>query len=469
MQFTSLIFLLIFFPLTLLFYFTAKKPRKNLVLLIASFAFYFWTRPIHFFLLLFVIIFNYMISFFIYKNYKVKSAKNLLFTICMAVNVIILIVFKYLFSTVISFDIFEGITANIYNVLSPLGISVFMLQAISYIIDLRYNRIKLQKNFVDFALYISFFPQIICGPIVRYRDFSNELHEREVNSNTFSRGFSMFLRGLAKKVFVADHMILMYENVYSYDFNKLASATAWLGVIGFGFAIYFHFLAYSDMARGIAKMFGFEIPMNFNYPYVSKSIVEFWRRFNISLTMFCKTYIFTPLWKNNNSLLVNLVKLFGIWIVMSLWYGTAISCLLWGVYIGFIIVMEKLFLGALLEKLPVLIQRVYTIFILTVGWAIFSSVNFETMASLFSALFMQNEAGFVDVTTFELLQNNYIWIILAVVLSLNIWSNLEKRYEQEKPNLWLAIKNTYEVVIFILVIVYCIANSSNMSNFFIYF
>jgi alginate O-acetyltransferase complex protein AlgI len=477
MAFSSVTFLFIFLPLAVIFYFITPVRYRNVVLLIDSLVFYFWSDPTAFLLLIVLTIINYLFGKWIGRLARSKWA--LVPTLAgVLINLVCLLSFKYglFFQNTVEQIIQNNSTAA--ELFIPIGISIYVLQAISYLIDVYLHRIRAQKNLLLFAIYFTSFPQMICGPIIRYSDVKHNLTERQTNANTISRGYSMFIRGLAKKVFLADSMLTLWQSIKVLDYSELPAVTAWLGIIAFSYAIYFYFSGYSDMARGIAKIFGFEFPINFNHPYVSKNIVEFWRRWNISLTVWCKSCIISPLSRTKNSFFPTVLKLLIIWVVMGLWYGGKTGYILWGLYIGIWIIIEKMFLSGFLEKLPILIQKVYTKILILCGWVIFEMDNLSQVAAYFKAMFTGNAASFsdffsistfADETTFYFFSSYLIILIICIIAATNLEHIVILKQSQNHPVATQWVCMIWETVLFLGCVVYILGGNGNNFAFFINF
>lgn len=467
MVFSSITFLFVFLPLVILAYFICPKKARNLVLLIASLLFYTWAEPFFVFLLIFLILTDYFAGRLIQRYRKQKAALNTVFVVAIVLNICALILFKY---QVFPSGIQDTVNNNAFvSLMIPLGISIYVFQGMSYVIDLYWNKIKLQRNLLDFSMYVSFFPQMVCGPIVRYSDIKNEISHRQESYNKISKGYGMFIRGLAKKLLLADNMLLIWNSIKVQPHDTLSAVTAWIGILAFAFAIYFYFSGYTDMARGLAKIFGFEFPLNFNYPYLSKSVVEFWRRWNISLTVWFKTYLFTPIGKNNNSFFLSLFKLVGIWLVMGIWYGGQFNFFLWGLYFGVIIIVEKLFLSSLLVHLPKFIQQLYTFLLVLFGWVIFEMDTLSQMASYFNAMFAGNSGAIMDSTALYYLRGFFLLFVICIIACRNIGHNLALKYEHSKPRISLWVRVIAETVLTIVCFISVIGSQLPDQSFFFRF
>ena len=451
MYFSSVTFLFLFLPLMCLGYFLTPKGYRNYTLLAANLIFYIWVEPVFFFLLLFIILVDYFSGLSIEKWRQKKSLCKGMIVFSVLTNVAVLLMFKYvlLFPNLIPM-VFQQETPILEFVI-PLGISIYTLQGLSYLLDLYWNKIKVQKNFVNLAMYISFFPQLVAGPIIRYTDISRDLTTRTVNTTKISKGYGFFIRGLAKKVLLSDILLSTWSSIISNDFSQLSIASAWIGILCFSYGIYLYFSGYSDMARGIFKILGFEVPNNFNYPYVAKSATEFWRRWNISLTVWFKTYIFSKIASHSSSFIIAVAKLLGIWICIGLWYGEEANFWLWGIYFGVIILIEQLFLSSLLEKLPKLLQRCYTFFIVAFGWVIFQMDTLEEILSYFHALFL---ADLWDSSAGYYLSICWFPLLLSYFASKNLPHRISGNLENKYPRIFLWSTVGWELILTLLCLIW---------------
>ena len=465
MQFSSILFLFLFLPVSVLLYFAVPKRYRNLTLCIFSLLFYMWAEPTAILLLLFIILLDYAAGIGISRYRDCLWKKRTVFFFTLTVNILILLVSKY--GLLLPGEIISGQQKNIVSAfLLPLGISVYLFQGLSYVIDLYLNRIRVQKNVISLALYIAMFFQIICGPVVRYGDIQSELISREENAVKIGKGYSLFLYGLAKKIFLADHMISLWKSIERIDQSQLTVTTAWMGVISFGFAIYFYFSGYSDMARGIGKIFGFEIPINFNYPYIAKNVAEFWRRWNISLTVWFKSYIFTPLGRNKNAFFLTVFKLLGIWVLMGLWYGGKPNYILWGLYFGIIIIFEKLFFINILEKIPVFFRRIYTVLVVLFGWVIFAVEDVKQIIGYYEAMFAGKLAD--DRTVYLLVKYLPVFTLCFLCMG-NVWHKIALKQESEQSAAFKWLRISGEILLTVFCMMTIISGKNSQNGFFFYF
>ena len=376
MVFSSLVFLFVFLPIVLVLYFIVPKALKNFILLVASLFFYAWGEPVYLYLMMFSILLNYLFGLWIQKNKDKSNSKKIIITIAIIVNIGLLGYYKYAFFVV---DIINGLlhTHIQFEPLPlPIGISFYTFHALSYLIDVYRQKEEAQKNLFNLALYITLFPQLVAGPILRYNTIAEQIKSRIHNLSLFAEGIRTFIIGLSKKVLLSNPLGEMADTIFAINPSDMSVTTAWIGIIAYTLQIYFDFSGYSDMAIGLGKMFGFEFLPNFNYPYISRSIGEFWRRWHISLSSWFRDYVYIPLggsrkgaWKTYRNLLI-------VWTITGFWHGASWTFMAWGFYYGVIICLERLGLKNILAKTWRPIQHAYVLFIVLIGWVFFRADNF---------------------------------------------------------------------------------------------
>jgi alginate O-acetyltransferase complex protein AlgI len=376
MVFSSITFLFFFLPAILSIYFLSGK-YKNIVLLAASLAFYSWGENLYLLLMLGSIVINYGCGRLMFFYRDANSPSTAILTLGIILNISILGFFKYANFIVENVNILLSIIKLPEISLSPLhlpiGISFFTFQAISYIVDVYRGKVEPQKSIINLGLYISLFPQLIAGPIVRYRDIAKELINRKVTSEDFAYGVKRFLYGLSKKVLLANPLALTADKIFALPFTELSPSLAWLGAICYTFQIYYDFSGYSDMAIGLGRMFGFHFLENFNYPYISNSIREFWRRWHISLSSWLRDYLYIPLGGNRHGSMATHFNLITIFLLCGLWHGASWTFIVWGLYHGTFLVLERTKFGLMTKRLWLPVQHVLTLSIIILGWVIFRS------------------------------------------------------------------------------------------------
>ena len=377
MLFSSNLFLFAFLPVVLVLYYLCPRNFRNVVLLAVSLFFYGWGEPVYLLLMVGNILINYLSGLWIHRcRARGKNPAGVL-VFAVAANLLILGYFKYFnfFVTQLQLLIPALKGLSVPQIPLPIGISFYIFQSMSYVIDVYWNNVGVQRNVLTFGTYVTLFPQLIAGPIVRYRDVAQQMETRRENLSDFSSGILLFVIGLGKKVLLANPM----GNLWNQLQNQQGLLCAWVGILAFTLQIYFDFSGYSDMARGLGRMFGFEFLENFNYPYISASVTEFWRRWHISLSTWFREYVYIPLGGNRLGKGRQTVNLLVVWMLTGFWHGASWNYILWGLYYAVLLILEKNFLLKLLKKLPGFVGHVYTVFAFLLGWALF---YFEDMGAL---------------------------------------------------------------------------------------
>ncbi len=387
MVFSSLLFLFVYLPLTLLVYYAAPRAWRNFILFFVSLVFYGWGEPVYIALMLFSITINYAAGFLVEKyRGRDRLARRVVFG-SVAVNLLLLIFFKYYDFLAVSFTQLTGVALPVLGLGLPIGISFYTFQAMSYPIDVYRSDACVQRSFVRFGAFVTLVPQLIAGPIIRYKDVADQLNARDHSAEKFSSGVLKFTVGLCKKVLFANNIGRLWDATFALPASELSALGAVLGVAAFSFQIYFDFSGYSDMAGGLGRMLGFEFLENFNYPYISKSITEFWRRWHISLSTWFRDYVYIPLGGNRVSRLKNYRNIFVVWMLTGLWHGASWNFLLWGVYFAILLMLEKAFLLNWLKKAPAALARLYTLLLVMLSWAIFAIEDFSALGAYLGAIF----------------------------------------------------------------------------------
>ena len=413
MLFSSIVFLFTFLPAVMILYYLLPVRFRNVILLLASLVFYAWGEPVYLFLMLLSILFNYFSGLDIARNLQDKRAAKRSLVFNLIINLAVLGFFKYEGFVLDTLNGIFPVHISYHALPLPIGISFYTFQILSYIIDVYRGNVKVQTNLPNFALYVTMFPQLIAGPIVQYADVDEQLASREVSRTKFGEGSMYFIRGLAKKVLLANTSGMIFTEVSGLAKGNIAVMTAWLGAFAYMFQIYFDFSGYSDMAIGLGKMFGFEFNMNFNYPYVAKSITEFWRRWHISLSSWFRDYVYIPLGGNRVSKIKHIRNLLIVWFLTGLWHGAAWNFVAWGLYYGVILIIEKYLLSPVLDRLPDIVRHIYSIVLVVIGWVLFFSSSFGQAADYIRVMFGAGAHGFADRESMYLLTSNLIlWLIL---------------------------------------------------------
>lgn len=462
MYFSSLVFLFRFLPLILLIYFMVPRKLKNAVLFFASLFFYAWGEPKYVVLMIFSTIVDYTHGLLVEKYInegRRGAAKKVVFSSAV-INLTLLGFFKY-------FDFLMGTINSVFNaelpVLNlalPIGISFYTFQTMSYTIDVYRGDAKSQKNIISFGAYVALFPQLIAGPIVRFKTIAEALDSRKENISKFAYGIRRFICGLTKKVFLANNIGLLWDNIKAMPDNEVTTLMAWIGIVAYAFQIYFDFSGYSDMAIGLGAMFGFEFLENFNYPYISKSITEFWRRWHMSLGTWFKEYVYIPLGGNRAGTAKQIRNIAIVWLLTGFWHGAAWNFVLWGVYFGVILVIEKTFILKRIEKLPAVCGHIYALILILIGWVIFESGNNLDGIMHLKAMFGITEAGLVNAESLYTLTSYAGMFIILAIASVNPFRKIKQNKVMK------TIVNVCLPVMFFICVAYLVDASYNP---FLYF
>lgn len=458
MLFSSNVFLFVFLPVVLFLYYVLPRCCKNHVLLLFSLFFYGWGEPVYLLLMVITILIDYGFGMLISSRKSAnKSAKAALFA-GVIVNLVMLGFFKYagFFAEQLKLiPLFSEI--SVPEITLPIGISFYIFQSMSYIIDVYRDDAPVQKNPLTLGTYVALFPQLIAGPIVRYGDVAQQLDSRKENLADFSSGIQLFIVGLAKKVILANPMGSLWNMLQTEE----GTAAAWIGICAYTFQIYFDFSGYSDMARGLGRMFGFEFLENFNYPYISKTITEFWRRWHISLSTWFKEYVYIPLGGNRKGLPRQIINILIVWSLTGLWHGASWNFVFWGIYYGIILIIEKVFLLKLLKKAPAFIGHIYSVFIILIGWVLF---YFEDVSKLGAFLLKLFTPAGVSSDTGVVILSYLPVLIISIIASTPVLKAVGEKYKDTKAAAVVRVAGC--VILFSLSVA---ALASQSYNPFIYF
>ena len=414
MVFSSLVFLFIFFPVTLFFYFIMKNDKaKNIILVIASLIFYSWGEPVWVCLLIFSSVLDYSVSLGIEK-YRGKKITKLFVALSVIINLGLLAAFKYSGFFVSTLNGIFRLSLHVPTFSLPIGISFYTFQTMSYSLDVYKGEVKAQKSFINFLMFVSLFPQLIAGPIVRYSDIDTQIDHRTITIDGFASGMTRFMAGLGKKVLIANYAGSLAESLLK-DVDNAAVLSVWIGVLFYAFQIYFDFSGYSDMAIGLGRMFGFDYPENFKHPYIATSITDFWRRWHITLSSFFRDYVYIPLGGNRVSLPRQILNLFIVWGLTGLWHGASWNFVIWGLYYFVFLCLEKFVLKKFFDKIPKVIRWMYSMFVVLIGWMIFYFEDFSAMKSAFSVAFGASGNSLTDPVMNAMIINNIPFIIIAAI------------------------------------------------------
>ena len=454
MVFSSLIFIFRFLPIFFISYFFTPNKYKNLSLLIFSLIFYTFGEPKYFPLMIASIIVDYIISIIIENNFENRRKCKFLLILSIIFNIGMLFFFKYYNFFIENMNLLFNTSINTIKVALPLGISLYTFQTLSYTIDVYRGKFKAERNIIDFGAFVSLFPQLIAGPIVKYSDINKEIKDRSISFSNIEEGLEEFIIGLSKKVLIANNIGMLWNEISNKNIESISMPLAWISILAFAFQIYFDFSGYSSMAVGLGKILGFNFPINFNFPYISRSISEFWRRWHITLGSWLKEYIYIPLGGNRVSKKRLFFNLLLLWFLTGFWHGAEYNFILWGIYFFIFIYLEKLFLSKILNKY-IIFSHIYTVFILLIGWCIFAITDLNTLRVYIGKLF-----------TFDLtldyifyLRNYIIIFIICIVSSTPL---IQKFYNKMNKN----IRTVIIFILFLLSIAYLVDSSYNP---FLYF
>ena len=464
MVFSSTIFIFLFLPLVFLFYFLVPNKLKNYCLLVFSIIFYLFGGPKYLILLLLVVLINYIGSILLDKTGK----RKLFFVITIALNVLILVYFKYTGFFLQNINNAFGLSIKIPKIVLPIGISFYTFQAMSYTIDVYRRKVDLQRNFFTLLLYVSLFPQLVAGPIVRYETIEKELKNRTTTFEDIEYGIRRFILGLAKKVIIANQMGLLADTIFKLD--SLSFPIAFLGGLSYMFQIYYDFSAYSDMAIGMGRIFGFKFLENFNFPYISKSITDFWRRWHISLSSWFRDYIYIPLGGNKKGIKRQIINMFIVWILTGFWHGAEWNFIIWGLYYFVFLVLEKYVLKDILKKFPSVLSHLYTLVIVYIGWIIFRCDNLSKLLFYLKSLFNFNIDSISLNQLSVYIESYWVYFILAFIFQMPVYYKIVEMINKINNNklktFFQLVHYSSLIVIFIITIMFLAYGAFNP---FIYF
>jgi len=469
MVFSSTLFLFRFLPIIMILYFLAPGRTKNVLLLLGSLIFYAWGEPIYVLLMLFSTISDYLHGIIIGRA-RSKGIKKLFLVSSIVVNLGVLCFFKYADFLVGTINQLAGTQIPLLNLPLPIGISFYTFQTMSYSIDVYRGQVKVQKNLLDFAVFVTMFPQLIAGPIVKYADVEKDLHERKTDILQIHYGVRRFVFGLAKKVLLANNMGLIWTEISSRDLSALTGLSAWLGILAYTFQIYFDFSGYSDMAIGLGACFGFHFPENFNYPYISRSITEFWRRWHMTLSSWFREYVYIPLGGNRKGLKRQLVNILIVWTLTGIWHGAGWNFLLWGMWFALWLILEKLFLKKVLGVLPGIVGNLYTMFLVILGWVFFSIESGSRAVSYLKVMLGMGQAGWIQASALFDGMENLVIFGIAIIGSTPIFAWIGRRMEASANGFGIALYRVWDKVVLAVLLIASIAYIVDATyNPFLYF
>lgn len=450
MVFSSLTFLFAFLPITLILYYLVPKKAKNVVILISGLVFYAWGEPIYVLVMILSTFIDYTAGRIIDKYDDRPKIRTACLLVSLIMNIGLLATFKYLGFIIEALNAGFGIAIPNPNLPLPIGISFFTFQSMSYTIDLYRRQIKVQKNAASFMAFVTLFPQIVAGPIVRYEDIQNEIDDRTITEKMIGDGISRFIVGLGKKVLIANNIGLLWTEIKAMDYGEISAVTAWLGILAFTFQIYFDFSGYSDMAIGLGKMMGFNFPENFNYPYMSHSVAEFWRRWHITLGIWFRDYLYIPLGGSRNGKRRLLLSLFVVWTLTGLWHGAAWNFVLWGLVLFVFIALEKFCIGSFLERHRFL-SRLYFLFLIPQTWVVFRISDLGELGDYFSRLYPFLSSG-ESVFAGDLLRQlkSYWWLFALGILLATPWPRRFYEKYRATPLVWLPLFAVFWLCLYLI-------------------
>lgn len=471
MIFSSLLFLFRFLPAVLVVYYIVPSGLRNLVLLLFSLLFYAWGEPVYIILMIVSILVSYTGGIIVDSQKKRgnQGAAKTALILSSVISLSLLGFFKYADFAIRTVNGLTGMDFELLHLALPIGISFYTFQTMSYTIDVYRGEAQVQKNLISFGAYVTMFPQLIAGPIVTYRTIDRQLRSRKETSEQFALGVHRFMTGLGKKVLLANNAGALWNTIQSMTYGELPVLTAWMGLASYTFQLYFDFSAYSDMAIGLGHMFGFRFLENFNYPYISKSITEFWRRWHISLGTWFRDYVYIPLGGNRAGTLRHIRNIFVVWLLTGFWHGADWNFVIWGIYYGVLLLIEKFFLGKYLKKLPSVFQHIYCMFFVMIGWNLFVFDDMGRGLSFMRALFGGYGQGFFNQETLYLLYNNMILLIILLVGSTQLPKKAGERLCRMLAGhdaAVIVVRNVFYAAIFLLSVAWLVDASFNP---FLYF
>ena len=462
MVFSSLVFMFAYLPITLLAYYLIPRQGRNIFLFFINLLFYGWGEPTLIVLMLINIAINYAGGYFVDKFRDDKKKQKLFLILTCVIDIGTLAVFKYTGMLVDTVNMLPFLDLPTPEISLPIGISFYTFQTMSYVIDVYRDDAPVSKNPINFGTYVALFPQLIAGPIVRYRDVADQLVNRRETMDMFTKGVNVFLVGLAKKVLIANPMGTLNTAIFATTDENGVVGT-WIGIIAYSFQLYFDFSGYSDMACGLGNMLGFEFLKNFDYPYISKSVTEFWRRWHISLSTWFKEYVYIPLGGNRKGVKRQVINLLIVWGLTGIWHGASWNFVLWGLYYGIMLIVEKFLLKKLLDKLPSFVQHIYTIFIIIIGWGLFYFTDMSQLGVFLINLFDFSK-GICGEQALTLILQYLPVLLVAGFASTPVATKIYKKIENKK-HIWI-LQTLFCAVILVLCTASLVSSSYNP---FLYF
>ncbi len=470
MVFSNLFFIYLFLPLNLFLYFIIKnRTWKNVVLLAFSLFFYAWGEPVWVFMLMLTAFLDYMWARCI--EYFRSSGQNTRAKIALSASLIfdlgMLVVFKYSGFLIENLNAATGLSLPIPKIALPIGISFYTFQTISYVLDVYRGQVSAQKRYYKYLMYLSSYHQLVAGPIVRYSDVAGEIENRTTTVEDFSEGLTKFCIGLSKKVLVSNVAGKLVTQYMDAPLQSLSVAGAWFGVLLYSLQLYYDFSAYSDMAIGLGRIFGFHYHKNFDYPYLSKSVTEFWRRWHISLGSFFRDYVYIPLGGNRKHQIFNICV---VWFLTGLWHGASWNFILWGMFYGILLIVEKIGLLKILEKIPAVFSRCYLLFLTLIGWTIFYTTDMGRLGGYFKVMFGLSGNPLTDPQLSIEFVNNIFWLIAVIVFCAPITQKVKGWLAQQESDAKKALIGLATAAMNLILLFLCTSMLVGQSyNPFLYF
>lgn len=469
MVFSSTVFLFRFLPIFFILYFMVPGRMKNIILLLGSLFFYAWGEPVYVLLMLFSTVSDYVHGR-ILGNLRKKDLRGLVLASSIIINLLVLGFFKYADFLIQTINGLAGTSFALLNLPLPIGISFYTFQTMSYTIDCYRGKVKPQRDFLDFAVFVTMFPQLIAGPIVKYAQVEKQLRDRKPDIIQISYGCKRFVIGLAKKVLLANNLGILWTQVSARDFGEVSVLMAWLGIIAFTLQIYFDFSGYSDMAIGLGACLGFGFPENFNYPYIATSVTDFWRRWHMSLSGWFREYVYIPLGGNKKGAVKQIRNILIVWMLTGIWHGAGWNFFVWGLWFAFWLIMEKLWIRKLQEHLPKESGHIYTLLIVIIGWVLFEVSSLKEGIRYLSAMFGVNGAGLYDREALYMGLEYLVLFVIAVVACTPIARKLGHKMSQSITGYGLATYRVLEKVLPAVLLILSLAYIVDATyNPFLYF
>lgn len=466
MVFSSVVFLYIFLPLMLLLYFIVPKKFKNAVMILASLIFFAWGEIRYIFIMLVLAVMDFWCGQNINKHNGNRKKQRMYLAIDIGVNLLILFFFKYADFIISNINGITGLNIPLLNIPLPIGVSFNTFQSLSYIIDVYRGTVKCEKSFYNYLTYTTLFPQIIAGPIVRYETVDEELGNKNISSDNFTKGMKRFIIGLGKKVLIANNIGALWNLIETGGYNEMSGLLAIVGIIAFALQIYFDFSGYSDMAIGLANIFGMDFDENFKYPYISKSITEFWRRWHMTLGSWFRDYIYIPLGGNRRGLGIQIRNILIVWFLTGAWHGASWNFILWGLYFGIILMLEKIIILKFLEKVPKVFSHLYAIILILISWVIFAFEDLTKVKDYFLTLFHLNGTSFVNNEALYYLNNYFVIIVIGIILATPLMKKLFEKIESKNT----LLRNIFVSIVYLAIFLLSTASLvSDTYNPFLYF